>query len=103
MANILVTGGAGFIGSRLSEKLIDADHTVICLDNFFTGQRKNVEYLLDHPNFTLLEHDIIDPLWLDKLPEVTNNRVDQIYNLACPASPVHYQFNRVQASQGSRP
>ena len=86
---ILVTGGAGFLGSHLCDRLIErADH-VICVDNFFTGQRKNIEHLLDHPNFTLLEHDIIEPLEIDE-------PIDQIYNLACPASPIHYQKNPIR-------
>lgn len=84
---ILVTGGAGFIGSHLCERLINEGHEVICLDNFFTGRRRNVQGLLAHPNFELIRHDIIEPILLE---------VDQIYNLACPASPVHYQFNPVK-------
>jgi UDP-glucuronate decarboxylase len=84
---ILVTGGAGFIGSHLCDRLIADGHEVICLDNFFTGRRENVLHLLDHPNFELLRHDVIEPILLE---------VDQIYNLACPASPIHYQFNPVK-------
>jgi len=84
---ILVTGGAGFIGSHLCERLVMEGHEVICLDNFFTGQRQNVSHLLDHYRFELLRHDVIEPLLLE---------VDQIYNLACPASPVHYQYNPVK-------
>ena len=84
---ILVTGGAGFIGSHLCDRLLAEDHVVVCLDNFFTGRRENIEHLLDHPNFELLRHDVCEPLFTE---------VDQIYNLACPASPVHYQYNPVK-------
>ena len=84
---ILVTGGAGFIGSHLCERLLQEGHEVICLDNFFTGRRANVAALLDHPNFELVRHDVTEPILLE---------VDQIYNLACPASPVHYQYNPVK-------
>jgi UDP-glucuronate decarboxylase len=84
---ILVTGGAGFIGSHLCERLLAEGHEVICLDNFFTGRRENVHRLMDSKRFELLRHDIIEPLLLE---------VDQIYNLACPASPVHYQYNPVK-------
>ncbi len=87
MKNILVTGGAGFIGSHLCEKLIEHGNHVICLDNFFTGSRKNIDYLLDNKEFELIRHDIIEPIILE---------VDQIYNLACPASPVHYQYNAIK-------
>jgi UDP-glucuronate decarboxylase len=84
---ILITGGAGFIGSHLSDRLLGEGHHVVCLDNFFTGRRDNIEHLLDHPGFELLRHDVCEPLFLE---------VDQIYNLACPASPVHYQYNPVK-------
>src|ERR687893_1417912 len=84
---ILVTGGAGFIGSHLCERLLGEGHDVICLDNFFTGRRENVHRLMDSKRFELLRHDIIKPVLLE---------VDQIYNLACPASPVHYQYNPVK-------
>jgi UDP-glucuronate decarboxylase len=84
---ILVTGGAGFIGSHLCERLLADGHDVLCLDNFFTGRRENVARLLGEPRFELLRHDVIEPVLLE---------VDQIYNLACPASPVHYQFNPVK-------
>ncbi len=84
---ILITGGAGFIGSHLCEKLLNKNNYVICLDNFFTGSRKNIEPFLDNPNFELIEHDIVKPLYID---------VDRIYNLACPASPVHYQYNAIK-------
>jgi UDP-glucuronate decarboxylase len=84
---ILVTGGAGFIGSHLCERLLAEGHDVICLDNFFTGRRENVYRLMDSKRFDLVRHDIIEPILLE---------VDQIYNLACPASPVHYQYNPVK-------
>ncbi len=84
---ILVTGGAGFIGSHLCERLINKGHEVICLDNFFTGRRENILPLLNNHRFELLRHDVIEPVLLE---------VDQIYNLACPASPVHYQYNPVK-------
>lgn len=84
---ILVTGGAGFIGSHLCDRLIADGHEVICLDNFFTGRRENILHLVDHHNFELLRHDVIEPILLE---------VDRIYNLACPASPIHYQFNPVK-------
>ena len=84
---VLVTGGAGFIGSHLCESLIRQGHEVVCLDNFFTGRRDNVRHLLDSRSFELLRHDVCEPLLLE---------VDQIYNLACPASPVHYQYNPIK-------
>jgi len=89
---ILVTGGAGFLGSHLCEKLVHAQHDVICLDNYFTGNKRNVEHLMDYRNFELLRHDITFPVFLE---------VDQIYNLACPASPVHYQYNAVKTIKTS--
>jgi UDP-glucuronate decarboxylase len=89
---ILVTGGAGFIGSHLCERLLMDGHEVICLDNFFTGRRQNVLHLLDIRRFELLRHDVIEPVLLE---------VDQIYNLACPASPVHYQYNPVKTVKTS--
>ncbi|EKB48728.1 UDP-glucuronic acid decarboxylase family protein [Cecembia lonarensis] len=92
MKRILVTGGAGFIGSHLCKKLIAEGHEVLCVDNFFTGRRENIHALLDHKNFELLRHDITFPLYVE---------VDQIYNLACPASPVHYQFDPVQTTKTS--
>jgi UDP-glucuronate decarboxylase len=88
----LITGGAGFIGSHLCERLLLEGEEVICLDNFFTGRRENVLHLLDHPRFELLEHDVIEPIMLE---------VDRIYNLACPASPIHYQYNPVQTVKTS--
>lgn len=84
---VLVTGGAGFIGSHLCEQLIAQGNEVVCLDNFFTGRRENVRHLLDYDSFELLRHDVCEPLLLE---------VDQIYNLACPASPVHYQYNPIK-------
>jgi len=87
MERILITGGAGFIGSHLCERLMQMGHEVICLDNFFTGNKQNILPLLGNPRFELIRHDIINPLYLE---------VDQIYNLACPASPVHYQHNPIK-------
>ena len=84
---ILVTGGAGFIGSHLCERLLSDGSEVLCLDNFFTGRRENILHLLNNPHFELLRHDVTEPILLE---------VDQIYNLACPASPVHYQYNPVK-------
>lgn len=89
---ILVTGGAGFLGSHLCDKLVSENHEVICLDNFFTGARNNIKHLFDHWNFELVRHDIIEPILLE---------VDQIYNFACPASPVHYQYNPVKTIKTS--
>ena len=89
---ILVTGGAGFLGSHLCERLLAEENDVICLDNFFTGRRKNVSHLLDNRHFELLRHDVIEPILLE---------VDQIYNLACPASPIHYQYNPVKTVKTS--
>ena len=89
---VLVTGGAGFIGSHLCARLIEQGHSVLCVDNFFTGTRANVAPLLDNPNFELMRHDITFPLYVE---------VDEIYNLACPASPVHYQFDPVQTTKTS--
>jgi UDP-glucuronate decarboxylase len=89
---ILITGGAGFIGSHLCERLLAQGHDVLCVDNFYTGTRGNVTALLDHPNFELMRHDVTFPLYIE---------VDEIYNLACPASPVHYQFDPVQTTKTS--
>jgi UDP-glucuronate decarboxylase len=89
---ILITGGAGFLGSHLCDRLIKDGGEVICLDNFFTGRKQNIEHLLAHPQFELVRHDIIDPFKIE---------VDQIYNLACPASPVHYQFNPIKTVKTS--
>ena len=89
---VLVTGGAGFIGTHLCRRLLDLGHEVLCVDNFFTGTRANVVQLLDNPNFELVRHDITFPLYVE---------VDEIYNLACPASPIHYQFDPVQTTKVS--
>jgi len=89
---ILVTGGAGFIGSHLCERLLADGHDVLCLDNFFTGRRVNIASLLDDHRFELIRHDVIEPILLE---------VDQIYNLACPASPIHYQYNPVKTVKTS--
>ncbi len=89
---ILVTGGAGFLGSHLLDRLIEQGHDVICLDNLFTGQKENIRHLLGHPNFELMRWDVIDPFKVE---------VDQIFNLACPASPVHYQYNAIKTVKTS--
>ena len=89
---IMVTGGCGFLGSHLCERLIDAGHEVLCVDNCFTGTKHNIAALMDRPNFEFLRHDITFPLYVE---------VDQIYNLACPASPIHYQFDPVQTTKTS--
>ena len=89
---LLVTGGAGFIGSHLCERLIEAGEDVICLDNFFTGRKANIAHLLENPKFEVVRHDVTEPILLE---------VDQIYNLACPASPVHYQHDPVQTTKTS--
>lgn len=92
MKRVLVTGGAGFIGSHLCERLLREGNEVICLDNFFTGNRQNIIHLLTNPNFELVRHDIITPYYAE---------VDEIYNLACPASPIHYQFNPIKTVKTS--
>ncbi len=84
---ILVTGGAGFLGSHLCDRLVEAGNDVLCLDNFFTGARRNISHLLEKSIFELIRHDLAQPVFLE---------VDEIYNLACPASPVHYQYNPVK-------
>lgn len=89
---ILVTGGAGFLGSHLCESLLDKGHDVVCLDNFFTGRKANIEHLLGRPSFELMRHDVTDPFKLE---------VDWIFNLACPASPIHYQFNSIKTIKTS--
>lgn len=89
---ILVTGGAGFVGSHLVDKLMGLGHEVVVVDNFFTGQKKNIEHWLHHPNFSFIVHDVVDPIALE---------VDQIYHLACPASPPHYQYNPVKTIKTS--
>jgi UDP-glucuronate decarboxylase len=87
MARILITGGAGFIGSHLVEYLLSRDHDILCLDNYFTGSKVNLLHLRDHPRLELIRHDVVNPIMLE---------VDQVYHLACPASPVHYQYNPVK-------
>ena len=89
---VLVTGGAGFLGSHLCERLIEQGHEVICLDNFFTGRKSNIQHLVGNPRFELVRHDIIDPFKFE---------VDRIYNLACPASPPHYQYNPIKTMKTS--
>jgi len=88
----LVTGGAGFLGSHICERLLDQGHEVICLDNFFTGSKRNIAHLCGHENFEFMRHDVIDPFKVE---------VDRIYNMACPASPVHYQFNPIKTVKTS--
>ncbi|HVT28122.1 MAG TPA: UDP-glucuronic acid decarboxylase family protein [Lacipirellulaceae bacterium] len=92
MKKILVSGGSGFLGSHLCERLLSEGHDVLCVDNFFTGSKANVTHLLKHPNFELMRHDVTFPLYVE---------VDEIYNLACPASPIHYQFDPVQTTKTS--
>ncbi|MEM8756717.1 MAG: UDP-glucuronic acid decarboxylase family protein [Planctomycetota bacterium] len=89
---ILVTGGAGFLGSHLCERLVNDGHDVVCLDNFFTSQKSNVAHLLERANFELVRHDVTHPMWLE---------VDEIYNLACPAAPGHYQYNPIKTMKTS--
>ncbi|MBL8875224.1 MAG: SDR family oxidoreductase [Phycisphaerae bacterium] len=89
---IVVTGGAGFLGSHLCDRLVASGHDVICVDNFFTSQKNNIAHLLGRPNFELIRHDITHPLWLE---------VDEIYNLACPAAPGHYQYNPIKTMKTS--
>ncbi|GLB51563.1 NAD-dependent dehydratase [Neptunitalea chrysea] len=89
---VLVTGGVGFIGSHLCERLLNQGHEVLCLDNYFTGSKRNVVHLLDHPYFELIRHDVTTPYYAE---------VDQIYNLACPASPIHYQHNAIKTVKTS--
>ena len=92
MKRILVTGGAGFLGSHLCDRLIAVGNDVICLDNLFTGSKDNIRHLLSNPYFEFIRHDVIEPIYLE---------VDQIYNLACPASPVHYQYNPIKTAKTS--
>lgn len=92
LKRILVTGGAGFLGSHLCDRLVAQGHDVICLDNLFTSQKSNISHLLNKPNFEFVRHDVVHPIWLE---------VDEIYNLACPASPVHYQYNPVKTVKTS--
>jgi len=89
---VLVTGGAGFLGSHLCERLLQDGNEVVCLDNYFTGQKQNVVHLMDHPFFELVRHDVTMPFYIE---------VDQIYNLACPASPIHYQYNAIKTVKTS--
>lgn len=89
---VLVTGGAGFLGSHLCDRLIKRGDDVVCMDNYFTGRKRNIKHLLDNPSFELMRHDVTDPFKLE---------VDQIYNLACPASPVHYQYNPIKTIKTS--
>src|ERR1700747_3161560 len=89
---ILVTGGAGFLGSHLCERLLSGNSIILCVDNFFTGTRRNIEHLLDHKHFEVIRHDVTFPLYVE---------VDEIYNLACPASPIHYQHDPVQTTKTS--
>src|SRR3989304_5117928 len=88
----LVTGGSGFLGSHLCERLLEDDYEVICLDNFYTGSKRNILHLLKHPYFEVLRHDICFPIYVE---------VDEIYNLACPASPIHYQYDPVKTVKTS--
>lgn len=92
MKRIVITGGAGFIGSHLCERLLYEGHNVVCLDNYFTGCRENIEHLLDDPRFELVEHDLIEPY---------HTEADEIYNLACPASPVYYQHDPIKTIKTS--
>ncbi len=92
LKRILVTGGAGFLGSHLCDRLVERGHDVICLDNFFTSQKHNIIHLVGKPNFELIRHDVTHPIWLE---------VDEVYNLACPASPVHYQYNPIKTTKVS--
>ena len=92
MARMLVTGGSGFLGSHLCDRLIDAGHEVLCVDNYFTGSKQNIRHLLDHKRFEFMRHDVTFPLYVE---------VDEIYNLACPASPIHYQLDPVQTTKTS--
>ena len=92
MKKILITGGAGFLGSHLCDRLLNDGHDVLCVDNFFTGSKSNIVHLIGHPYFELMRHDVTFPLYVE---------IDQIYNLACPASPVHYQFDPVQTTKTS--
>ena len=92
MKRNLVTGGSGFLGSHLSKKLLERGEEVICIDNFFTGTKKNIEPLMNNPNFELIRHDVTEPIKIE---------VDQIWHLACPASPIHYQFNPIKTTKTS--
>ena len=89
---ILITGGAGFLGSHLCDRLVAEGHDILCLDNFFTGTKRNISHLLGKPNFEFIRHDLVQPLFLE---------ADELYNLACPASPIHYQYNPVKTVKTS--
>lgn len=89
---VVVTGGAGFLGSHLIDRLLEIGHEVVCLDNFFTGSKKNISHHFQNPDFELIRHDVTHPIYLE---------ADEIYNLACPASPIHYQFDPVQTTKTS--
>ena len=89
---VLVTGGAGFLGSHLIDRLLEQGHEVVCADNLFTGSKRNIEHLHGHPRFEFVRHDVTFPLYIE---------VDEIYNLACPASPIHYQHDPVQTTKTS--
>ena len=92
MSRVLVTGGAGFLGSHLCDRLLKEENEVLCVDNLFTGSKKNIKHLLENSNFEFIRHDITEPLYVE---------VDQIYNLACPASPPHYQYNPIKTAKTS--
>jgi UDP-glucuronate decarboxylase len=92
VAKVLVTGGAGFLGSHLCERLVEQGHDVLCVDTYFTGSRANLAHLIGNPRFEVMRHDVTFPLYVE---------VEQIYNLACPASPIHYQFDPVQTTKTS--
>src|SRR5690348_6330372 len=92
MPTILVTGGAGFLGSHLCDRLLERGDEVICVDNFFSGRKENIRHLVAHPRFELIRHDIVHPLFIE---------ADQIYNMACPASPVAYQYNPIKTIKTS--
>lgn len=92
MTTVLVTGGAGFLGSHLCDRLIERGDDVICVDNFFTGRKQNIRHLIGHPQFELVRHDIVNPFFLE---------AEQVYNLACPASPVAYQYNAIKTIKTS--
>lgn len=92
MKQILITGGAGFVGSHLCERLLNEENKVICLDNYFTGNKQNINHLIENPNFEIVEHDICEPYFTE---------IDEIYNLACPASPIHYQYDAIKTVKTS--
>ena len=94
MKNILITGGAGFIGSHLCKRLLENGDRIICLDNLFTGNKENIAEMLENKNFEFIDHDITKPFYI-------NTQIDQVYNLACPASPVHYQYNPIKTVKTS--